>query len=190
MATPNSTIEWGIDFTHYDPRAYFLATIDPVAWAALGCYIAMGLSGVGAAWGFSIIGSSLMGAAVKAPRIRSRNLVSIIFCEAVAIFGIIVALMTSTKIGSNTSTAYNTGFYAMTYSSGYKLFWSGVVTGGCGLFSGLCVGVVGSGCALADAQNPVLFVKVLIVEIFGSAISMFGLIVSIVFTTKAQIGAS
>jgi len=148
----------------------------------------MGLSGVGAAWGFALIGSSLMGGSVKAPRIRSRNLVSIIFCEAVAIFGIIVALIISTKIGDKTDMSDIT-VVASDYAGGYKLFSAGLITGLCGLFSGLCVGVVGSGCALADAQNPSLFVKILIIEIFGSALSMFGLIVSIIVTTHAQIGA-
>eukprot|EP01110_Echinostelium_bisporum_P001068 TRINITY_DN12590_c0_g1_i1.p1 TRINITY_DN12590_c0_g1~~TRINITY_DN12590_c0_g1_i1.p1 ORF type:complete len:212 (-),score=38.47 TRINITY_DN12590_c0_g1_i1:54-611(-) len=173
-----------LNWDYLDPRfTFFLANISPYTWSALGSGLAMGLSGIGAAWGFAVIGSSLMGAAVRAPRIRSRNLVSVIFCEATAIFGIIVALICSTKIGDRAGPPT-----AQDYAGGYKVFAGGITTGLCGLFSGLCVGVVGSGCALADAQNPSLFVKILIVEIFGSALSMFGLIISILITTHANIG--
>lgn len=230
--------------------------------------------------GIFITGSSIVGAAVKAPRIRSKNLISVIFCEATAIYGVILAIILTNKTqlpdsGSIPHTdAGFAAFYTAARFSGYAIFWAGLGVGltnlgsgcvagcalklcmqrcrdaaqrlrlqwhraccrrhlgGCGCpeaeqvsvaarrqrftapeprgsavpcsflpflsishslppsplspICSICVGVAGSSCALADAQDPSLFVKILIVEIFGSALGIFGVIVSIIMSNSAD----
>ena len=139
--------------------------------------------------------------------LRSKNLISVIFCEAVAIYGVIIAIILSTKMSTPEGYPQNTnqncnvlsvlkatwprvgpGCQGTLYMKNllfpaYAIFNAGICVGLSNLFCGVCVGITGSGCALADAQNGSLFVKILIIEIFGSALGLFGVIVGIIMSS-------
>lgn len=178
-----------------------LTHMSPYGFASFGVAFGLGLSIVGAAWGIWLTGSSLVGAAVKAPRIRSKNLIryaskknklclltacycfSVIFCEATAIYGVIMAIILTNKIKEPESTDFylsNNWDFNGYYYAGYGMFSAGLSVGLTNIASGVSVGIAGSSCAIADAQDSSLFVKILIVEIFASALGIFGIIVGII----------
>lgn len=110
---------------------------------------------------------------------------SIIFCEAVAIYGVIVSIILQTKV-EPVKPGPDGSYSIAAYNAGYAILGAGSVTGWSNLACGLSVGIVGSSAALADAANSTLFVKILVVEIFASALGLFGVIIGIIMAGSAN----
>ena len=162
----NTTIAW-------KETMYY---INPYFWANLGIGIDLGLSILETVWDIFLTGNSLLLASVKIRRITSKNLVSIIFCEAVAIYGVIIGIIMTGKM-SDKILKQIMDDYDHALWTGFSLLIIGIYVG--------LVGVTGSNLAII-AQTPETYVKILIIEIFGSALGIFGIIVGIIQATSAD----
>lgn len=78
---------------------------------------------------------------------------SIIFCEIVAVYGLIVGIIFLNQMDSISNSDFYSGDELYT---GFAIFWSGTIVGMCNLICGLAVGINGSGAALADAAEPTM----------------------------------
>ena len=121
------------------------------------------------------------------PRIVSKNLVSVIFCEAVAIYGLILAIIMQGRLQKPVPDVFiNLATFQQAEYAGYCLFAAGIVVGLSNMACGVSVGVIGSCTANTHAQAPSTFVSMLIIEIFASALGLYGVIVGIIMSNNAN----
>ncbi|KAG8346885.1 putative ATP synthase subunit C [Trypanosoma vivax] len=164
-----------------------MAAVSPYVWGSVGIGFSIALSIGGAAWGILTTAASISGAVIRAPQIRSKNLISIIFCEAVAIYGVILSIIMMGKMEASGNSLNEKGDYSYkAMAAGFTLFAAGLAVGLGNMCCGVSVGVVGSSCAIADAHSSALFVKILVIEIFASALGIFAVIVGILMAQKAM----
>jgi len=126
----------------------------PYAWGYIGVALSITMSILGAVWGIYITGASILGASIKSPRVKTKNLVSVVFCEAVAIYGVIMSIIMSEKIsiyGSGNDVYSDPQIYKQVLHSSLALLWTGIGVGLSNIICGVCVGISGSSCVLADA---------------------------------------
>ncbi|BGP02545.1 V-type proton ATPase subunit c'' [Rhodotorula toruloides] len=191
--------------TQFNP-GQFLEQTSPYAFALVGLGLNIGLSVAGAGWGIWITGSSILGGSVRTPRIRTKNLISIVFCEVsrdggriisaasqeltfmppvnLRVFsGVITSIVYSAKLAASPS--IETLYSPSNYYTGFALFWGGLTSGLCNLLCGVAVGISGANAAIADAADPQLFVKVLVIEVFSSILGLFGFITALLISGKA-----
>jgi len=71
------------------------------------------------------------------------------------------------------------------YFDGYAHFAAGLACGFAALGAGMAIGIVGDAGVRANAQQPKLFVGMILVLIFAEALGLYGLIVGIILASKA-----
>jgi V-type H+-transporting ATPase proteolipid subunit len=142
----------------------------------IGIAASMAFSIAGAAYGTARSSVGIANISVFYPEFAIKGFIPVIFAGVNGIYGFIIAVlvMTGMKDGTN---------YTMTRAM-YDLA-AGFTMGLSSLGSGISIGIVGDYGVRASAKQPKIFIGVLLVLAFASALALYGLIVAMIFVTKS-----
>lgn len=145
-------------------------------FGVMGAASAMVFSALGAAYGTAKSGCGISAMAVMRPELIMKSIIPVVMAGIIAIYGLVVAALISNDIKSP--------------SSGYSLFKSfvhlgaGLSVGLSGLAAGFAIGIVGDAGVRGTAQQPRLFVGMILILIFAEVLGLYGLIVALILSTK------
>jgi V-type H+-transporting ATPase proteolipid subunit len=159
----------------------FLTNLSPYNFGGEGIGLCVGLAASGAAWGIWSCGTAMAGTAVISGRIAMRDIMNLILCEVIAIYGLIMALVLNGRLEY-----VELPFQRQHYHAGYALFFGGLVQGSCSFSAGLAIGIVGATISIVCHRDAELFFKLLIVQIFSELIGIMGLLVCLLVSMRAQ----
>ena len=149
--------------------------VEPIVFAALGVSLSVLLSVIGAALGISIAAPAIAGAGTERPDTVSRNLIAAILAEALAIYGLVVGLLSLFAITPSLSDA-----------GAFRIFAGGLTMGVASLGAGLGIGTSGGALASATAEKPELFSKAVVPLILSEALAIYALVVSLLLVLAAK----
>merc|ERR1719478_1820580 len=130
----------------------------------MGLSLAIILANLGAAYGTAKSGVGIANMGVMRPDMVMRSIIPVVMAGVLGIYGLITAVIINGKVKAPYS-AYQ----------GYAH-----------LAAGLAIGVVGDAGVRGNAQQPKLFVGMILILIFAEALGLYGLIVGLVVASSAE----
>lgn len=142
-------------------------------FGVMGATSAMVFSALGAAYGTAKSGCGISAMAVMKPEFIIKSVIPVVMAGILAIYGLVVAVLIAGDIEKE---------YSL-YKSFHHLG-AGLSVGLSGVAAGLAIGIVGDAGVRGTAQQPRLYVGMILILIFAEVLGLYGLIVSLILATR------
>jgi len=136
----------------------------------------MVFSAMGAAYGTAKSGTGIAAMAVMRPEAIMKSIIPVVMAGIIAIYGVVVAVLIA---GQLEPAGEKYSLY-----QGFVHLGAGLSVGLSGLAAGYAIGVVGDAGVRGTAQQPRLFVGMILILIFAEVLGLYGLIVAIYLYAK------
>jgi len=145
-------------------------------FGVMGATSAMVFSAMGAAYGTAKSGTGIAAMAVMRPEAIMKSIIPVVMAGIIAIYGVVVAVLIAGQLepAGDKYTLYK----------GFVHLGAGLSVGLSGLAAGYAIGVVGDAGVRGTAQQPRLFVGMILILIFAEVLGLYGLIVAIYLYAK------
>ncbi|KAG2126549.1 V-ATPase proteolipid subunit C-like domain-containing protein [Suillus clintonianus] len=143
-------------------------------FGAMGCTCAIVFTCLGASYGTAKSGVGISAMGVLRPDLMMKCVVPVIMAGIIGIYGLVVAVLISSSLSES-----------MPLAQGFIDLGAGLSVGLAGLAAGFAIGIVGDAGVRGTAQQPRLFVGMILILIFAEVLGLYGLIVALIMHTKA-----
>lgn len=147
-----------------------------VFFGVMGAASAVVFSGLGAAYGTAKSGTGIAAMSVMRPENIMKCIIPVVMAGIVAIYGLVVAVLIATTLDASTYTLFK----------GFMHLGAGLAVGLSGLAAGLAIGIVGDSGVRGTAQQPRLFVGMVLILIFAEVLGLYGLIIAVFLFAKTS----
>ncbi|KAI8322717.1 vacuolar ATP synthase 16 kDa proteolipid subunit [Martensiomyces pterosporus] len=143
-------------------------------FGSLGCAAATIFCCFGAAYGTAKSGVGISAMGILRPDLVVRSIVPVVMAGIIGIYGLVVSVLITDGLKQD-----------MTLYTGFIQLGAGLAVGLSGMAAGFAIGIVGDAGVRATAQQPRLFVGMILILIFAEVLALYGLIVGLILNTKA-----
>jgi len=144
-------------------------------FGVLGASSAMVFSAMGAAYGTAKSGTGIAAMSVMRPELIMKSIIPVVMAGIIAIYGVVVAVLIAGQLKAAPE---------YTLYKGFVHLGAGLAVGLSGLAAGYAIGIVGDAGVRGTAQQPRLFVGMILILIFAEVLGLYGLIVAIYLYAK------